>query len=284
VSLKDGLYVVSTPIGNMGDITLRALEVLKLANKIACEDTRVTKKILSRYGINNSLTSYHDYNADNVRPALIEEIRKGLAVALVSDAGTPAISDPGYKLIRECIEAELFVTMVPGPSAALSALVLSGLPTDRFLFLGYLPPKSAQRKRVLNEISTISATIIFYESAGRLVKSLKDMVQILGDRRAAVLREMTKLHEEVYRSSLEELTDYYSERTKILGEIVIVVGPAQPVEILTDREIKKILEQRLKSLSLKDAVFEVASITKQPRKKIYKIAIKLESQLGQRFR
>ena len=263
----------------MGDITLRAIEVLKLANKIACEDTRITKKLLFRRGIKNKLTSYHEHNADAIRPALIEEIRNGIAVALVSDAGTPAISDPGYKLIRECIEADLFVTIVPGASAALSALVLSGLPTDRFLFLGFLPPKSPQRKKVLKEVLNIPATKIFYESSSRLTKTLKDMVEIFGDREAAVLREMTKLHEEVHRNSLKNLLDYYSNRTKILGEIVIVVGPAQNVITFTDKEIVQLLKARLKTLSVKDAVLEVASVTGQPRKKVYKIGIDLNSQL-----
>ena len=277
--LECGLYVVATPIGNLGDITLRGIEVLMLADRIACEDTRVTRKLLSRHSIKTKVTSYHDHNANTVRPVLIQEIKNGGTVALVCDAGMPSISDPGYKLIRDSILAGLYVTVVPGASAGLSGLVLSGLPTDRFLFLGYLPSKSQQRRNTLEEISGISASLIFYESPGRLVNSLKDMLCVLGDRPAAVLRELTKLHEEVRRGSLNELWAHYADNAKPRGEIVVVVGPALEIEKISDKEIANILGERLKNLSVRDAVFEVAAITKQSRKKIYMMAINLKTQL-----
>ena len=275
--LECGLYVVATPIGNLGDITLRGIEVLMLADRIACEDTRVTRKLLSRYTIKTKVTSYHDHNANTVRPVLIKEIKSGGTVALVCDAGMPSISDPGYKLIRDSIVAGLYVTVVPGASAGLSGLVLSGLPTDRFLFLGYLSSKSQQRRNTLEEISGISASLIFHENPERLVRSLKDMSFILGDRQAAVLRELTKLHEEVCRGSLNELWAHYAHSAKPKGEIVVVVGPANDIEKISDKEISTILGERLKVLSVRDAVFEVAAITKQARKKIYMMAIKLQT-------
>ena len=273
--LKNGLYVVGTPIGNMGDITLRALEVLKWVDKIACEDTRVTRKLISRHEIRTSLTPYHEHNAETARPSLIQKIRDGAAIALVSDAGMPSISDPGYKLIRDCIRADLLVTVVPGASACLSGLVLSGLPTDRFLFQGYLPSKSSQRRIILKEISTIGASLIFYESPERLAIALQDMLIVLGNRPAAVLRELTKLHEEVRRGSLQELVEHYVRGEKPRGELVIVVDPAQKGEAFSDMELGAILTERLRNLSVRDAVAEVANITKQPRKKIYRIAVGL---------
>jgi len=276
LALKNGLYVVATPIGNMGDISSRALEVFKLVDKIVCEDTRVTKKLLSRNNIKSKTTSYHDHNANTVRPTLIKEMLNGSAMALVSDAGMPTISDPGYKLVRDCIKAELFVTVIPGPTAGLSGLVLSGLPTNRFLFVGYLPSKSEQRKRTLREISSLSASLIFYETANRLNSVLRDMKDIFGDRPAAVLRELTKLHEEARRGSLNTLSTFYRENSKPRGEIIIVVGPAEDIEFVSDEEVAEILRVRLKTLTLKDTVFEVAKITGRPRKEVYKIAIGLK--------
>jgi len=276
-SLDCGLYVVATPIGNLADITLRALEVLKGVDKIACEDTRVTKRLLSRYGIGTYMISYHDHNAESVRISLIEEIRGGAALALVSDAGMPTISDPGYKLIRGCIESDLQVKVVPGASAGICGLVVSGLPTDRFLFQGYLSSRSSQRRTTLREISTVPASLIFYESAKRLPGSLMDMLTELGDRPATVVRELTKLYEEVRRSTLSELAAHYAEDAKTRGEVVVVVGPAQAVKSFNDMELEVVLAERLNYLSLRDAVAEVAAITKQPRKQIYQIAIHLQS-------
>ena len=277
--LKCGLYVVATPIGNLGDVTLRGIEVLMLADRIACEDTRVTRKLLSRHSIKTKLTSYHDHNAHTMRPFLIQKIKNGGTVALVCDAGMPSISDPGYKLIRDSIAAGLYVTVVPGASAGLSGLVLSGLPTDRFLFVGYLPSKSKQRTDTLEEISGISASLIFQEAPKRLVNSLKDMASVFGDRSAAVLRELTKLHEEVRRGSLNELWTYYDKNAEPRGEFVVVVGPPNQTEKTSDIELANILGERLKTLSVRDAVIEVAAITNQSRKKIYKIAINLQTRI-----
>ena len=199
----------------------------------------------------------------------------GSTIALVSDAGMPTISDPGYKLVRDTIKAELFVTVIPGATAGLSGLVLSGLPTNRFMFVGYIPPKPLQRQRFFREIANLSTSLIFYESPERLKSSLKDMNNIFGNRPAAVLRELTKLHEEVRRGSLAELYTFYRENKKPRGEIIVVLGPAKDIESITADEIKDILKIRLKALSLRDAVFEVAEITQLPRNKIYKIAIGL---------
>ncbi len=278
--LKCGLYVVATPIGNLGDITLRGIEVLRLVDRIACEDTRVTRKLLSHHSVKTKVTSYHDHNANSVRPVLIQEIKNGKTIALVCDAGMPLISDPGYKLVRDCIVAGLYVTVAPGASAGLSGLVLSGLPTDRFLFVGYLPSKTQPRRNTLEEISGISASMIFQEAPGRLVNSLKDMASAFGNRPAAVLRELTKLHEEVRRGSLNELWAHYADNIKPKGEIVIVVGPADETEKTSDKEIANILGERLKTLTVRDAVIEVATITKQSRKKIYMMAINLQTQLN----
>src|SRR5712692_10516305 len=194
-ALTGGLYLVATPIGNLRDITVRALEVLAAADLIACEDTRVTRKLLDHYGIATPLTPYHDHNAAQARPKLLARLAAGAALALVSDAGTPLISDPGFKLVRKAAAAGIPVTAVPGASALLAALTVAGLPTDRFLFVGFLPAKSAARRRALREIASVKASLVLYETAPRLGPALEDMAAMLGDRPAAVARELTKLHE-----------------------------------------------------------------------------------------
>src|SRR5499427_4131194 len=197
--LPAGLYLVATPIGNLRDITVRALEVLAAADLIACEDTRVTRKLLDRYGIATPLTPYHEHNAAEVRPKLIARLADGAAMALVSDAGTPLVSDPGYKLVREARTAGASVTALPGASAALAALTLSGLPTDRFLFEGFLPAKEGARRARINELKRIPATLVLFESGARLAAALADLAAELGPRQAAICRELTKLYEEVRR-------------------------------------------------------------------------------------
>ena len=189
-SLTPALYIVATPIGNLGDLTMRARDILAAADLVACEDTRVTGKLLSAFGLKRPLLAYNDHNAEKVRPTLLEAVRQGKAVALVSDAGTPLISDPGYKLVRDAAEAGLAVTAAPGPSALLAALVLAGLPTDRFLFAGFLPPKSGARRTALGELASVPATLVFYESGPRLAASLADMAAVLGDRPAALGRRV----------------------------------------------------------------------------------------------
>jgi len=223
--LAPGLYLVATPIGNLADITVRALAVLRGVDRIYCEDTRVTGKLLVKYRISTPLGVYHDHNAEAVRPAILAALHHGGRVALVSDAGTPLVSDPGYKLVRAAVAEHLPVTAVPGPSAAVTALILSGLPTDAFLFAGFLPPRQAARRRALERWAMVEASLIFFESTPRLVGSLADMASILGDRPAAVARELTKFHEEIRRGGLAELADHYSGAGPPRGEAVIVVAP-----------------------------------------------------------
>jgi 16S rRNA (cytidine1402-2'-O)-methyltransferase len=220
-----GLYLVATPIGNLGDISVRALEVLAAADVIACEDTRVTRKLLERYAIATPLTPYHEHNAAAARPKLLARLADGEAVALVSDAGTPLISDPGFKLVRAAHEAGHAITAVPGASAALAALVVSGLPTDRFFFEGFLPAKEGQRRTRIGELARIPASLVLFETGPRLVRTLVDLSAGLGPREAAICRELTKLHEEVRRGDLTTLADDYAGGAETRGEIVIVIAP-----------------------------------------------------------
>ena len=223
-----GLFVVATPIGNSADITLRALDTLRDADVIACEDTRVTSRLLAIHQIGTALVPYHDHNAARMLPALIRRLKKGEKVALVSDAGTPLVSDSGYRLVRACIENGLALTTLPGASAVLPAIVLSGLPTNRFLFAGFPPPRSGARKRMMESLAAVPATLVFLESARRLASSLADMSATLGPREAAVTREMTKMYEEVRRGPLPELAAHYAESGPPRGEVTVVVAP--PVE------------------------------------------------------
>ncbi len=280
--LAPGLYVVATPIGNLADITLRALEVLATADLIACEDTRTTRKLLTAHGIAAKLTAYHDHNAARVRPKLIERLECGEAVALVSDAGTPLISDPGYQLVAAAAAANLMVTAVPGASAALAALTVSGLPSDRFLFAGFLPNKSGARRRTLAELAPVPASLVIYESARRLPAALTDMAEVLGPRPAAVARELTKLYEEVRRGTLPELAEHYQSAGPPKGEVVVVIGPPGPGdETAPDAEaLDSQLRAALSRHSLRDAVAAVAEVTGLPRKQIYARALELALETG----
>jgi 16S rRNA (cytidine1402-2'-O)-methyltransferase len=273
-----GLYVVATPIGNAGDVTLRALALLRGADVVACEDTRVTAKLLALHGISASLVPYHDHNAERMRPLLLERMRGGEVVALVSDAGTPLVSDPGFKLVRETIAEGLPVTALPGASAPLAALVLSGLPSDRFFFAGFLPAKTAARRRALEEAAAVPASLIFFEAAPRLAAALADMAEILGDRPAAVARELTKLHEEVRRGALEELAAHYAAAGAPRGEVVIVAAPpekraAAPAQDAVDAQ----LLSALGAMSIRDASTAVAAATGLPRRDVYARALALRS-------
>ena len=272
-----GLYLVATPIGNTGDITLRALELLKTADVVACEDTRVTAKLLTRFGIHAHTLPYHEHNAAGMRPKLMEKLRAGQVVALVSDAGTPLISDPGYKLVQAVVEAGLPVTALPGASALLTALQLSGLPSDRFLFLGFLPNKSAARRAAIEEVSGLGATLVCYESAQRLAAMLADLAETLGPRPAAVARELTKLYEEVRRGSLPELAAHYAEAGPPKGEVVVVIGPPaeSEAETLDEAGLDAALKRALATSSLRDAVAEIARLSGQPRKAVYARALAL---------
>ena len=273
--LAPGLYVVATPIGNLRDITLRALEVLGTADLVLCEDTRVTRKLLERHNLVPKLLAYHDHNAASIRPRVLEELGRGAAVALVSDAGTPLVSDPGFKLVEAAIEVGHRVFPIPGASAALAALVASGLPSDRFFFEGFLPPKSGARKSRLAELREIPATLIFYESGPRLSDSLADMASTLGARNAAVCRELTKAFEEIRRGSLAELAAHYEEAGAPKGEIVVVVAPPGEEAPLDTADVDKKIKAALKKLSLKDASAAIASETGLPRKEIYARALAL---------
>jgi 16S rRNA (cytidine1402-2'-O)-methyltransferase len=275
--LAPGLHLVATPIGNLGDVTLRALWVLRGVDRILCEDTRVTGKLLARYGIAAALEPYHDHNADRVRPAILARLRRGEKLALVSDAGTPLVSDPGYRLVRDALAEGLPITAAPGPSAAITALTLSGLPPDVFLFTGFLPPRQAARKKALAVWRDLAATLLFYEGPSRLAAALADMADSLGDREAAVARELTKLHEEIRRGRLSALAAHYRDAGPPRGEIVIVVGPpdAAPAP-LSEAEIDRRLAGALRHMSLRDAAALVAAETGLPRRDLYRRALALQ--------
>ncbi|MDX9861332.1 MAG: 16S rRNA (cytidine(1402)-2'-O)-methyltransferase [Rhodospirillales bacterium] len=270
-----GLVLVATPIGNAADIALRALSVLAAADVVACEDTRVTGRLLAMHGISAPLTPYHEHNAAKVRPILIRRLKDGESVALVSDAGTPLVSDPGFRLVRACIEEGIPVTAVPGASSVLTALQLSGLPSDRFLFAGFLPTKAAARQRALAEVSQVPATLIFLESAKRLAAALDDMVDVLGGREAAVARELTKLFEEVRRGPLAELARHYAESGPPKGEVTVVVAPPRPEAEAGDETVARLLGEALAGHSLRDAVDAVAAATGWPRRRVYARALAL---------
>jgi 16S rRNA (cytidine1402-2'-O)-methyltransferase len=266
--------VVATPIGNLGDVTLRALEVLSQADVIACEDTRVTAKLLNAHGITTKLTAYHDHNAERVRPGLIERLQQGEKVALVSDAGTPLVSDPGYRLVRECAALGIRVVPLPGASSVMAALVAAGLPTDRFLFAGFLPPKKEGRRKALAELASVRASLLFLESPHRLAESLIDMSEMLGAREAAIARELTKLHEEIRRGTLPELAAHYAAAAEPKGEIVVVVGPP-PQAVASPDSLDDALGPALREMTLRDAVAKVARDTGIARGKVYARALEL---------
>lgn len=269
-----GLHLVATPIGNLADITLRALEVLAGADVVACEDTRVTRKLMDRYGIATPLTPYHEHNAAEARPKLLARLAAGQAVALVSDAGTPLISDPGYKLVRAAREAGHAVTALPGASSVLTALSVAALPTDRFFFEGFLPVRQAARQKRLSTLANIPATLVLFESGPRLSSTLADLATIFGARDAAICRELTKLHEEVRRDDLEALARDYAGEAETRGEFVIVVAPRANVDERTD-DIDVLLRQALARVSVKEAVGEVALVTGRPRREVYQRALAL---------
>lgn len=275
-ALAPGLYVVATPIGNLRDITLRALQVLAAADLIACEDTRVSRRLLDHYGIGARLLAYHDHNAESARPRLLQRLAEDAAVALISDAGTPLISDPGFKLVRAAREAGHMVTAVPGPSAVMAALSSAGLPTDRFLFEGFLPAKSAARRNRIAELAAVPASLVLFEAGPRLGDTLADLAAVLDSREAAVCRELTKLHEEIRRGDLASLAAHYQGDAEVRGEMVIVVAP--PRAAAADAgETETLLRQALQAHSLKDAVAAVAQATGRPRREVYRQALAMSS-------
>lgn len=276
-----GLYLVATPIGNAADITLRALALLRHADLVACEDSRVTGPLLKRYGIDTPLFPYHEHNAAKVRPQLIEKLKAGAVVALVSDAGTPLVNDPGYRLVRACIEEALPVTALPGASAVLTGLSLSGLPTDRFLYAGFPPPKQAARRKWLAELNGVQATLILLESPQRLADSLSDMAAVLGPaREAAVARELTKKFEEVRRGSLSELAAHYAEAGAPKGEITLAIAPPPDQPAASAADLDGALTEAMARLPLRQAVDEVAVLLALSRKTVYARALELKDGKG----
>ncbi len=270
--LPAGLYLVATPIGSLRDITLRALDVLAAVDEIFCEDTRVSKKLLNAYGIQKKLGVYNDHSDNVVREKIIKSIAAGKSIALISDAGMPLVSDPGYKLVRDCLEREIYVTSVPGANAPLAALQLSGLPSDQFCFLGFLPHKEKARREVLETWKDVPGTLVAFESARRLLKTLEDMAAVLQGRDVAIVREITKLHEEVRRGSIEELLAHYNEYGEPRGEIVIVVAPPGATAF-SNQDIQQKLRTALDAMGTKEAAATVAKETGVSRRELYALAL-----------
>jgi 16S rRNA (cytidine1402-2'-O)-methyltransferase len=275
--LDSGLYVVATPIGNLKDVSFRALSVLAAADAVLAEDTRVTKTLLAHYGITTPLVPYHEHSNDAVRERMVLRVREGQALALVSDAGTPLVSDPGYKLVQAAIEAGLPVTPIPGPSAALTALVVSGLPTDRFFFEGFLPAKAGARRSRLAAIGAIPGTLMIFEAPHRLPEMLADAAEVLGDRPAVVARELTKMFETVRRGTLSDLAAQFGEEGPPKGEIVVLIGQAREDAAgpEADAALDEKLEAALRQHSIKDAAALVADELGRPKREVYARALAL---------
>ncbi|MBO38124.1 MAG: 16S rRNA (cytidine(1402)-2'-O)-methyltransferase [Rhodospirillaceae bacterium] len=279
-NIETGLHIVATPIGNLSDITLRAVAVLRAADAIACEDTRVTGKLKSEFGLTAKLIQYHEHNADRVTPGIIKRLKSGETIALVSDAGTPLVSDPGYRLVKTALHNDISIISVPGASALLAALTVSGLPTDRFVFEGFLPTKSIARRKKLNRMTEVDATIIFYESPKRLAISLGDMAKILGNRDAIIARELTKRFERVARGTLAELATQINSAPRLKGEITIVIAPPEVAVPISNEEIDSLLRAALVDQSVRDAANIIAGATGLPRRLIYRRAIKLKTKFS----
>ena len=275
-----GLHLVATPIGNLGDITLRALETLAGVDVIACEDTRITRRLTERYAITAELKPYHEHNAAQARPKILERLAQGASVALVSDAGTPLISDPGFKLVREVCAAGHQVFAVPGPSSVLTALSVAALPTDRFFFEGFLPSKEHARRARLTELARIDATLVMFESGNRVQDTLRDLAAIMGTRDAAICRELTKLHEEVQRAPVAELAAN-ADALETRGEFVLVVGPpADDAGVMGEAALDDLLRASLVQGSVKDAVAHAVELSGRPRREVYARALELARATG----
>ena len=275
------LSIVATPIGNLGDFSPRAAKVLAAADIIACEDTRVTKKLLRLTGtsISGKIVAYHDHNGEKMRPYLIERISQGDHVALVSDAGTPLISDPGYKLVAACRGLGLRVTTTPGPSAAIAALTISGLPSDRFLFAGFVPTAQKAREKQFAELASLSATSIWFDTPSRLARSLSDMASVFGNRQACVAREITKLHEEALHGSLGGLAADLQAKPPMKGEVVIVVAGRNIEDTLIDDDaLAAMLRAEMDGQRLRDAVAAVVAATGIAKNRVYKLALEIAKQ------
>lgn len=274
--LKSGLYIISTPIGNLQDISQRALDVLNEAPVIACEDTRMTKKLFSLLGLplHKKFITYQNYNEEQQAQQLIDLINEGQVLALVSDAGAPLISDPGYKLVSKCREQGVYVTAIPGACAVITALQLSGLPTNRFLFAGFIPNKDKARSDLFKELKDIDTTLIFYETAPRLLKTLEQAAEIFGGRKISVIRELTKMYEEVQTGSFADMQTYFSENEP-KGEFVFIVAPPTEPKY-TAEDVKDLLAKRLKETTLKSAVKEIAEQFGINKNEVYAMALELK--------
>ena len=272
------LQIVSTPIGNLGDLSVRAASALEQADIIACEDTRTTRKLLALTGRSTAahLVPYHDHNGATMRPRLLADIADGKVVVLVSDAGTPLISDPGYKLVAACHEHGFTVTSIPGPSAPLAALAASGLPSDQFMFAGFLPSTAKACRNAIQQVSRVPMTMIWFESPRRLCRTLETMADVLGPRLGVVARELTKMHEEIIRAPLPELAAIFRQRETIKGELVLLVEGFQASDAeFDDVDLAVLLRQEMTKSSLRDAVNAVADMTGLPRRNVYQFALSL---------
>ncbi len=274
-ALAPGLYLIATPIGNLADISLRALATLAKSDVIYCEDTRHSRTLVAHYGIGRTLRPYHEHNAEEQRPRILADLARGARIALISDAGTPLVSDPGYKLVRDAIAESHTVIAIPGASAVLTALSVAGLPTDTFLFAGFLPPRSGARRSRISELATVPASLIFFEAPTRVAETLADLAETLGDRPAAIARELTKLHEAVRRGPLTALAELFAQ-SEPKGEIVIVVGPPSATTA-TDEVIAAALQAALAHMSLRDAAKAVADRLSVPKARVYELGLKLKS-------
>lgn len=279
-SLEPGLHIVATPIGNLRDITLRAVETMAAASLVACEDSRVTRRLVDHFALSVKLVPYHEHNASEMRPKLLARLAAGESVALVSDAGTPLVSDPGFKLVEAAREAGHRVIPVPGPSAVMAALVAAGLPTDAFFFAGFLPPKTAGRRGRARALAAVPGSLVFFETGPRLAASLADLAAELGDRQGAVCRELTKLHEEVRRGSLAALAADYAAAPDPKGEIVVVVAPPGETPPPAETDIEAMLRAALAGGSVKDAAAVVAAATGLAKRDLYQRALMLAREPG----
>lgn len=274
---KNGkLYIVATPIGNLADITLRALDILKSVDLILCEDTRVTSKLLNFYGISKSLMSYNDHSDQKTREAVINKLSQGLKIALVSDAGTPLISDPGYKLIHNLRTLGFNIETVPGPCSIIAALTIAGIPTDKFTFIGFLPNKKSAKEKLFVEFQNIQSSLICFESANRLLETVESIKEIFPYREIVIVKEITKLFEQVVKGNAEYIENYFIEnKDRLKGEIVLLIAPPGEESFSSQTTIKNLLQSLLKDNSLRDAVEIASSQFKHPKKDLYKLGLSI---------
>ena len=277
--MKNGLYLVASPIGNLNDISARAVQVLKEADVIACEDSRVTKKLFSLLGISctREFITYQNYNEEEQSPKLLDILESGKSIALISDAGSPLISDPGYKIVRRCREKGIYVTTIPGCCAVIAALQLSGLPTNRFMFAGFVPNKEKARIDFLSDLRNIPSTLVIYETAPRLLKTLSVIKELFGNREVAVARELTKMYEECLRGTAGELIAHYTDKAP-KGEIVIMIAPPSENELEPEIDVESLLKEKMKKMPLKSAVKEIVADFGLNKNEVYELALRVKNE------